>query len=42
MARLGMTRDASADFVHPSLPADHRLSAHVPYRLERDAWRGLG
>jgi len=35
MERLGMTHDPSDDFDHPSLPAGHRLSRHVLYRLSR-------
>lgn len=33
MRRLGMTRDANADFEHPALPAGHPLRRHVLYRL---------
>lgn len=33
MRRLGMTRDLGGDFAHPALPAGHRLSQHVLYRL---------
>ncbi len=33
MERLGMRRDRAADFDHPRLPAGHRLSRHVLYRL---------
>lgn len=36
MERLGMRRDAAADFDHPRLPAGHRLSRHVLYRLAAD------
>ena len=39
MRRLGMTRDARGDFAHPALPADHRLSRHVLYRLSAADWR---
>jgi RimJ/RimL family protein N-acetyltransferase len=35
MERLGMHCDPRDDFAHPALPADHRLSAHVLYRLRR-------
>ena len=35
MRRLGMRRDAGADFDHPNLPADHPLRRHVLYRLRR-------
>ena len=33
MEKIGMTYDAAGDFRHTSLPADHRLSAHVLYRI---------
>lgn len=33
MQRLGMTHDPLEDFDHPRLPAGHRLSRHVLYRL---------
>ena len=33
MEKLGMTRDPSEDFDHPSLPAGHPLRRHVLYRL---------
>ena len=33
MELLGMRRDEAGDFAHPALPADHRLSRHVLYRL---------
>lgn len=36
MERLGMRYDPRDDFAHPALPADHRLSAHVLYRLRRN------
>lgn len=32
MERLGMTRDASEDFDHPSVEPGHRLRRHVLYR----------
>ncbi|MBQ5964732.1 GNAT family N-acetyltransferase [Massilia sp. ZL223] len=35
MERLGMRRDEAGDFAHPALPAGHRLSGHVLYRLRR-------
>ena len=38
MERIGMTRNPSDDFDHPSLPAGHRLRRHVLYRLSRDRW----
>lgn len=33
MQKLGMTHDPKDDFNHVALPADHRLSRHVLYRL---------
>jgi RimJ/RimL family protein N-acetyltransferase len=44
MERLGMRRDPAEDFLHPSLPAEHRLAPHVLYRLGRERWvaRGRG
>ena len=39
MQRLGMTRDPADDFAHPNLPAGHRLSRHVLYRIDADVWR---
>lgn len=40
MAKLGMTRDATADFDfdHPRLPPGHPLRPHVTHRLTREAW----
>lgn len=38
MQKIGMTRDAADDFLHPRLPADHKLSRHVLYRLRRTDW----
>ena len=35
MQRLGMVRDPADDFLHPKVPADHRLQPHVLYRLPR-------
>jgi RimJ/RimL family protein N-acetyltransferase len=35
MERLGMQRDPSEDFEHPSLPVGHPLRPHVLYRLRR-------
>jgi RimJ/RimL family protein N-acetyltransferase len=40
MARLGMHRDPSEDFVHPRIATDHRLQPHVLYRLGRQDWSG--
>jgi RimJ/RimL family protein N-acetyltransferase len=35
MEKLGMTRSASEDFDHPTLPEAHPLRRHVLYRLAR-------
>jgi hypothetical protein len=35
MRRIGMTRAADRDFVHPDLAVDDPLRAHVVYVLER-------
>lgn len=42
MERLGMHRDPADDFVHPRIPADHRLQPHVLYRLARPEWEQGG
>lgn len=34
MEKIGMTYDPKGDFAHPKLPADHRISPHVLYRIE--------
>ncbi|MBN9542308.1 MAG: GNAT family N-acetyltransferase [Alphaproteobacteria bacterium] len=34
MERIGMVYDAAADFNHPLLPIDHKLSKHVLYRIK--------
>ena len=39
MQRLGMRRDPAEDFLHPALPAGHRLAPHVLYRLDAQRWR---
>ena len=39
MERIGMTRDAADDFLHPALPEDSPLRPHVMYRLRREEWR---
>ncbi len=36
MERLGMRRDPSGDFDHPTIELGHRLRRHVLYRLARD------
>ncbi len=38
MEKIGMTRDPADDFLHPRLPADHKLARHVLYRLSRADW----
>lgn len=38
MARLGM-RDTLRNFLHPALPQDHPLAAHVLYVLSAQNWR---
>jgi RimJ/RimL family protein N-acetyltransferase len=35
MERLGMTRKAADDFIHPRVPPDSPLSEHVLYRIQR-------
>jgi RimJ/RimL family protein N-acetyltransferase len=42
MERLGMHRDAAADFEHPGLPPGHPLRPHVLYRLDRECWAAGG
>lgn len=39
MERLGMRRDPSEDFLHPSLPPDDALAPHVLYRVSTGRWR---
>ena len=38
MRRLGMTRTAKLDFAHPALGADHPLSTHVVFCMQRHSW----
>ena len=40
MEKIGMTHDPADDFRHQKLPADHKLSRHVLYRLSRADWQG--
>lgn len=40
MHRIGMVRDPGDDFLHPNLPADHRLAPHVLYRIRRETAPG--
>jgi len=42
MRRLGMTHDPADDFDHPQLPARHRLSRHVLYRITAERFARLG
>lgn len=35
MEKIGLKRDENADFNHPRLPANHKLSHHVFYRLHK-------
>jgi RimJ/RimL family protein N-acetyltransferase len=37
MEKLGMTRDPSGDFEHPSIPPGHPVRPHVLYRIQRPA-----
>jgi RimJ/RimL family protein N-acetyltransferase len=37
MERLGMQRDPAEDFIHPGVPADHPIAAHVLYRITAHA-----
>jgi hypothetical protein len=36
MEKIGMKYDPSADFLHPALPAGHKLAPHVLYRIAKD------
>lgn len=38
MKKIGMTRDAEADFIHPKVPPGHKLARHVLYRISRADW----
>lgn len=38
MEKIGLKRDLNGDFAHPKLPADHKLSHHVLYRLSADEY----
>ncbi|HMJ76738.1 MAG TPA: GNAT family N-acetyltransferase, partial [Iamia sp.] len=33
MEKIGMSRDPAGDFLHPNVPAGHRIRPHVLYRL---------
>ena len=39
MEKAGMIRDIGGDFLHPGLPAGHKLAPHVLYRIDRDTWQ---
>lgn len=39
MEKIGMTRDPTEDFDHPSLPEGHALQRHVLYRLKNHVSR---
>lgn len=38
MARLGMLREDTEDFLHPSLAREHPLAPHVLYRIDATRW----
>ncbi len=38
MEKIGMIHDPGEDFLHPALPAGHKLAPHVLYRIDREAW----
>ncbi|MES2951292.1 MAG: GNAT family N-acetyltransferase [Pseudomonadota bacterium] len=39
MDRIGMLRDAAADFDHPRVPADSPLRRHILHRITPEQWR---
>lgn len=41
MEKIGMIRDPADDFIHPNIPAGHKLAPHVLYRLDRNRWSTL-
>jgi ribosomal-protein-alanine N-acetyltransferase len=41
MERLGMTRDPLRDFLHPNLPEDHPLRAHMVWSIGQETWRRI-
>lgn len=41
MEKLGMSRNPTEDFDHPSLPEGHPLQRHVLYRLTREDWKAM-
>ncbi|MCR9191081.1 MAG: GNAT family N-acetyltransferase [Gammaproteobacteria bacterium] len=38
MEKIGLARDMNGDFIHPQLPAGHRLAQHILYRLTKDKY----
>lgn len=38
MEKIGMTHDPAGDFIHPGLPAGHKLARQVLYRIARARW----
>ena len=42
MERLGMRRDAGADFEHPHVDEGHPLRPHVLYRMDAAMWGSTG
>jgi RimJ/RimL family protein N-acetyltransferase len=38
MERIGMHRDPTGDFEHPSVPFGHPIRPHVLYRIDRTSW----
>jgi len=40
MDRIGMVRDAAADFDHPRVPDDSPLKRHILHRISAKQWRG--
>jgi RimJ/RimL family protein N-acetyltransferase len=41
MERIGLVRDAAADFELPSVPPDHPIRPHIVYRLTRAGWAAM-
>jgi RimJ/RimL family protein N-acetyltransferase len=39
MEKIGMQRDINGDFAHPGLPANHKLSHHVLYRISSNTYQ---
>ncbi len=38
MEKIGLLRDADADFDHPDLAPDHPLLRHIVYSVDRETW----